>query len=177
VVEEPPEELEPPVDLLPPVDGVPPAAIAPPVLRTPPVAFAPPVAVVPPAVVAPPVLGTPPVDFAPPVAFAPPVPGDPPVPGEPPTPVLPEPTNDVTLDASKDVDRVLFEAVTVPSLARLLLEDVVYLANEVIDEPGIEIESVLAELFVFTTTTTTDVSLLYAERDNPDAGLAVASTR
>jgi hypothetical protein len=103
------------------------------------------------------------------------MPTAPPVPGAPAPPGLPEPTNEVTLDASNDTDNEPLDAVTAPSLANVLLDDVVYLVKEEMVVPGIEIASVLAEP-VLTTLTTTDVSLLYAERDSPDPGLAVAST-
>ena len=184
-----PPALAPPADFEPPEPNAPPLAFAPPMPGAPPVDFVPAALSAPPVLVNPPVVALeppepvlamfvePPAPVAPPLLDAPPVLVAPPVPEAPAVPVLPEPTSDVTLDASKDTDIEPFEAVTVPSLARVLLEDVVYLANEVNDEPAIEIESVLAELFVFTATTTTDVSLLYAERDTPDAGLAVASTR
>jgi hypothetical protein len=104
--------------------------------------------------VEPPVAFVPPAFVEPPVAFVPPVLAEPPV-----DDVVPEPTNDVTLDASSDTDSEPFVAVTVPSLARLLLEDVVYFVKEEIVVPGIEIASVLAEP-VLTTLTTTEVALL-----------------
>jgi hypothetical protein len=63
----------------------------------------------------------------PPVAAEPPVLEAPPVPAAPP-PVLPVPTKDVTLEPSSATDIVPFDAVTGPSLARVLLEEVVYLA-------------------------------------------------
>ena len=122
-------------------------------------------------------LGDPPLATDPPVPVAPPTLEEPPVLEEPPAGgELPDPTNDVTLEASNDTDSEPFEAVTAPSLARLLLEDVVYLVNDAIVDPGIEIASVLADP-VLTTLMTTEVALLYAERDSPVPGLAVASTR
>jgi len=156
--------LPPPVTLEPPVAAEPPTVTddTPPVGRAPPaVAEEPPIGLVPPAAVdeEPPVL----------VLVAPPVLGAPP-------PVFPVPTNEVTLDASKGTDIEPLDAVTVPSLASVLLEDVVYLVYEVIVEPGTETESVLAEP-VLTTMMTMDEPSEYAERANPDPGLAVASTR
>jgi hypothetical protein len=108
----------------------------------------------------------------------PPLPVEPPVPEEPPAPVMvPEPCKVVTLDASKDSVTEPLEAVTLPSLARLLLLDVVYLSYEEMVEPLIETVIDCVDELVLTATRTTSVSLLYAERDTPDAGLAVASTR
>ncbi len=96
----------------PPLPAVP-AVEAPPVTTTLPPLDRPPVA-------APP-LALPPVAW-PPVAW-------PPVLAEPPVGVtLPEPRNVVTLCASRDTDSEPFEALTLPSFARLLLPEVVNLS-------------------------------------------------
>jgi hypothetical protein len=65
--------------------------------------------------------------FEPPVSLDPPTPAEPPAPPEPPVPVdTPVPCKVVTLDASRVRESEPFEADTLPSLARLLLEEVVY---------------------------------------------------
>jgi len=103
---------------------------------------------------------------------------EPPLPVEPPAPVMvPEPCNVVTLDPSKDSVTEPFEAATLPSLAMLLLLEVVNLSYEEIVEPLMETVIDCVDELVLTATRTTSVSLLYAERDTPDVGLAVASTR
>jgi hypothetical protein len=114
----------------------------------------------------------------PPAPDEPPEPEEPPVPAAPPAPVMvPEPCKVVTLEPSKDSVTEPFEAATLPSLAILLLLDVVNLSYEEIVEPLIETVIDCVDELVLTATRTTSVSLLYAERDTPDAGLAVASTR
>jgi hypothetical protein len=91
--------------------------------------------------------------------------------------MVPVPCKVVTLEPSKDSVTEPFEGVTVPSLARLLLLEVVNRSYEEIVEPLIETVTDCVEVLVLTTTTTTSVSLLYAERYTPDIGEAVASTR
>jgi len=69
------------------------------------------------------------LSLPPPASEEPPLPEEPPVPEEPPAPVMvPEPCKVVTLDPSKDSVTEPFEAVTLPSLARFLLLDVVNLS-------------------------------------------------
>ena len=73
---------------------------------------------------APPTPLEPATDWAPPELVAPPAALDPPLP-----PVeAPLPCKVVTLDASRATVSAPFEAITVPSFAKLLLEDVVYFA-------------------------------------------------
>jgi hypothetical protein len=170
----------------PPLVGAPPIALAPPVEEAPPLLgkpTEPPLPVRPPFAVDPPLPPAPPAPLEPPFADAPPAPetpplvAPPPVPAAPPVPALPEPTSDVTLDASRDTDSEPFVALTEPSLLRLLLAEVVYLAKEAMLEPGIEMDTDFDDVLVLTTTITTDDSLLKADSDSPGAGLAVASTR
>jgi hypothetical protein len=111
----------------------------------------------------------------------PPAPVDPPAaPVDPPVLVTgmsdPVPCKVVTLDPSKGTVSDPPEAVIAPSLAKLLLEEVVNLSKEEMLAPLIEMFTDAAPP-VFTATMTTSEGPLYAERDTPDAGLSVASTR
>lgn len=122
----------------------------------PPTTTAPPLALAPPTFVAPPVALAPVRPAEPPVAHAPPLLEAPPVPWEPLVPVkLPLPCNVVTLEASRLSDNAPFAAVTLPSLAKLLLAEVVNRSYEDMLEPLTVRLSDFDELFVFTTTITT----------------------
>lgn len=104
----------------------------------------------------------PPLPLAPPIAVEPPLLAvEPPLPVEPPAPVIvPLPCKVVTLDPSKDTVSEPLVAVTLPSLARFLLLDVVNLSYEEMVEPLIETVRDWVEELVFTATRTTSVSLL-----------------
>lgn len=110
----------------------------------------------------------------------PPEPVEPPLPEEPPVPegvIEPEPCKVVTLCASRVTESEPPEAVTVLPLARLLLEEVVKVSYELMSDPETVIVIDFDEVFVFTATMTTSVSPLNADKDTPDVGLSVASTR
>ncbi len=109
------------------------------------------------------------------------MPGAPAVPVEPPTPpgggMSPlAQRNVVTLDPSSDAVSEPPDTVTLPSLAMLLLEEVVYLSQEETVAPLMEALSDAAPP-VFTATRTTSEVPRNAESDTPDAGPLVASTR
>src|SRR6185312_6468109 len=128
--------------------------------------LAPPVPVVPAPPELPPEAVVPPAPFAPAAPVPPPVPDVPAAPVVPPVPVveLPVPCRVVTLWASRDSVRDPLAAVTLPSLLRLLLPEVVNRSYEVLVEPLMVTLRDDAALFVLTATITTSVSLLYADR-------------
>ena len=144
---EPPTLLDPPkLDPL--------AASEPPTLFAPPTWFAPPALLAPPLLLAPPVLLAPPMLLAPPILL-------PPAPPEPPVPVEgPVARKVVTLEASRVTESAPFAAATMPSLARLLAEDVVYFAYEAMLEPLTVSASDFDDVLVLTMMITTSVSLL-----------------
>jgi hypothetical protein len=110
--------------------------------------------------------------LVPPVPLAPPAPLAPPVPLE-----GPVARKVVTLEASSVTESAPFVLATIPSLARLLAEEVVYFANEETLEPLTVSESDFDEVLVLTMMMTTSASLLYADTLTPAVGAAVASTR
>ena len=100
----------------------------------------------------------PPILLEPPTLLDPPAPPTPPAPPEPPPVDEPVPRKVVTLEGSSETESAPFVAGTMPSLAKLLLDEVVYFAYDEICDPSTVMASDFADEFVLTITMTTSVS-------------------